>query len=115
MLFRFEWDPVKDRQNLHKHGLSFETAQLAFEDPWILSRKDVSHNDAEERYNGLGEIAAHAIVFVVFAVREVHEAEIIRLISARFASKKEKMAYEEARSRSQTGYRFDRRQIRRRD
>jgi uncharacterized DUF497 family protein len=35
----------------------FETASLIFEDPWITSRKDVSHDEAEERYNALGEIA----------------------------------------------------------
>jgi uncharacterized DUF497 family protein len=54
---RFDWDPVKSRENLRKYGIRFEAAKLVFEDPWILSRKDLSHDDAEERYNALGEIA----------------------------------------------------------
>jgi uncharacterized DUF497 family protein len=37
---RFDWDPVKNRENRRKHDVSFETAATAFEDQWILSRKD---------------------------------------------------------------------------
>ena len=48
---RCDWDPVKNRENLRKHGVRFETASLIFEDPWIVSRKDMSHDDAEERFN----------------------------------------------------------------
>ena len=65
----FVWDPAKSRENLRKHGVRFETASLVFDDPWILSRKDLSHDDAEERYNAVGEIAAGTILFVVFTVR----------------------------------------------
>jgi uncharacterized DUF497 family protein len=53
---RFDWDSTKCRENLRKHGVSFQTASLVFEDPWILSRKDLSHDDAEDRYDALGEI-----------------------------------------------------------
>jgi uncharacterized DUF497 family protein len=112
---RFVWDPAKNRENLRKHGICFETAELAFEDPWILSRKDLSHGEAEERYNALGEIAPGAILFVVFTVREQDEAETIRLISARAASAQEKRSYEEARSHSQAGHRHNSRKERRYD
>src|ERR1035438_8291428 len=77
----FDWDPAKNRENLRKHGIRFETAELVFEDPWILSRKDLSHGDAEERYNALGEIAPGTILFVVFTVRVDEQEETIRLIS----------------------------------
>jgi uncharacterized DUF497 family protein len=111
----FDWDPVKNRENLRKHGVRFETASLVFEDPWIMSRKDISHGEAEERYNALGEIAPGVILFVVFTWRQREENEIIRLISARAASALEKRNYEEARSRAEAGYRRDRRQNRRYD
>jgi uncharacterized DUF497 family protein len=112
---RFDWDPVKNRDNLRKHGIRFETAQLVFEDPWILSRRDLSHEDLEERYNALGEIASGTILFVVFTVREQDQAEIVRLISARAASAQERRLYEEARSRAEAGHRHYRRQDRRHD
>jgi uncharacterized DUF497 family protein len=110
---RFVWDPAKDRENLRKHGVRFETATLVFEDQWILSRKDLSHDDAEERYNALGAIAPGVILFVVYTLREQDGEEIIRLISSRSASAQEKRSYEEARSRAQAGHRHDRRQDRR--
>ena len=111
----FEWDPVKAETNLRKHGIRFETATLVFEDPWILSRKDLTHDDEEGRFNALGEVAPGVILFVVFTVREKDETETIRLISARAASAQEKRSYEEARSRAQTGHRHHRRQDRRDD
>ena len=112
---RFEWDPAKNRDNLLKHGVRFETAKLIFEDRWILSRKDLSHDDAEERYNALGEIAPGVILFVVYTWREWDRDEVIRLISARSASTHEKRSYEEARRRAEAGHRSHRRQDRRYD
>ncbi len=52
---RFEWDDAKDRSNLKKHGINFETAQLVFDDPHALSDQDrvVGH---EERWQTLGDI-----------------------------------------------------------
>jgi len=107
---RVDWDPAKSRENRRKHGVSLETASLVFEDPRILSRKDLSHNDAEDRYNALGEIGAGAILFVVYTWREQDGDENIRLISARSASAHEKRSYEEARSRAEAGDSRNRRQ-----
>jgi uncharacterized DUF497 family protein len=107
---RFDWDPAKNRENRRKHGVGFETASLVFEDQWILSRKDLSHHDAEDRYNALGEIAPGVILFVVYTGREQDGEEAIRLISARSASTQEKRSYEEARSRAEAGDRRHRRQ-----
>src|SRR5579863_6448350 len=113
---RFVWDPAKNRKNVRKHGVSLETASLIFADQWIVSRRDVSHDDAEERFNALGEIAPGVILFVVFTWREDAAAEeVIRLISARGASSHEKRIYEEARSRAEAGHRQRRRQDRRYD
>jgi uncharacterized DUF497 family protein len=112
---RFDWDPAKSRENLRKHGIRFETASIVFEDQWILSRKDLSHDDAEERYNALGEIAPGVVLFIVYMYRARDGDEIIRLISARSASAHEKRTYEEARSRAEAGDRRHRRQDRRYD
>jgi hypothetical protein len=112
---RFDWDPAKNRQNLRKHGVGFQTASLVFEDQWILSRHDVSHDDAEDRYNALGEIGVGAILFVVYTLREQDGEETIRLISARSASAQEKRFYEEARRGAKAGDRRHRRQDRRYD
>ena len=112
---RFDWDPAKNRENLRKHDVGFETASLVFEDQWILSRKDLSHDDAEERYNALGEIAPGVVLFVVYTYRELDGDEVIRMISARSASAQEKRSYEEARSRAKAGDRRHRRQDRRYD
>jgi len=112
---RFDWDPAKNRVNRRKHGVGFETASLILEDQWILSRKDLSHQDAEDRYNALGEIAPGAILFVVYTLREEDGDETIRLISARAASAQEKRSYEEARSRTEAGDSRHRRQDRRYD
>jgi hypothetical protein len=109
---RFDWYPAKNRENLRKHGIGFDTASLVFEDEWILSRKDELHDGAEDRYNALGEIAPGAILFLVYTWREEDGSETIRLISARSASAQEKRIYEEARHRAQQGDRRHRRQNR---
>lgn len=111
----FEWDPVKSEENRRKHGVGFETVVLAFEDPAILSRKDLTHLQPEERYNALGEIAPGVLLFVVFTWREIDGEEMIRLISARSATAHEKRIYEEAKRRAETGHRNRRRQDRRYD
>jgi uncharacterized protein len=45
----FEWDADKNRQNQMKHGVSFEMAELAFEDPWRVIRFDKKHSTKREK------------------------------------------------------------------
>jgi hypothetical protein len=93
---RFEYDERKNLLNLRKHSVDFETAQIVFEDPFALTRRDELH-DEEERYITLGEVAPGVVLFVVhtaFAAKSGEEA--IRLISARTATRLEKRSYEEA-------------------
>jgi len=45
----FEWDPIKDRANRAKHGVSFSVAQRAFFDPQRVIAEDLSHSSATER------------------------------------------------------------------
>jgi hypothetical protein len=98
----FEWNDEKNRENFVRHGIDFDTASLVFEDPFALTQRDVLHDDEEQRYITLGAIGAGAIVFVVHTSFDRHDEEIIRLISARAATSREKKAYEEAHKRTET-------------
>jgi uncharacterized DUF497 family protein len=90
----FEWDEAKNRRNLAKHRISFETAKLAFEDPHALSIQDRTV-DNEERWQTLGMIGGVVVVLVAHTYREENGEEVIRLISARKATPRERRVYEE--------------------
>ena len=89
------WNNNKSRANAQKHGLSFETAQLVFDDPLAVSRLD--HASEEERWQTIGMIG-NVVVLVVHtwpeATPEIGE-EVGRIISARKATAHERKAYEE--------------------
>jgi len=89
---RFEWDEDKNRRNLAKHKIGFETAKLVFEDPQMLSEQD-RIVDGEERWQTFGAIMG-LIVMVAHTWREEDGEEVIRLISARKASSRERRTYE---------------------
>jgi uncharacterized protein len=94
---RYEWDENKNERNLEKHGLSFETASLVFDDPNALSIPDRIEN-GEERWQTIGMIENIVIVMVAHTIKlEVEsQEEIIRIISARKATRAERQEYEEA-------------------
>jgi len=89
---RFEWDEAKNRSNLKKHGIDFETAALVFEDPHQVSFKD-RIVEGEERWKTFG-VVGRTIVMVAHTWCEEDEKEIIRIISARRADAHEKRIYE---------------------
>lgn len=106
---RFESDEKKNRQNLAKHGIDFETAEIVFDDPYALSRPDEVH-DEEERTVTLGEIAPGVVLFVVHTAFAAEDGEeVIRFISARAATSKERKGYEEANKRAEAPDRHHRR------
>jgi uncharacterized protein len=94
---RYEWDKNKNDSNLEKHGLSFETASLVFDDPNALSIPDRIEN-GEERWQTIGMIENIVIVMVAHTIKleTDTQAEIIRIISARKATRAERQEYEEA-------------------
>jgi uncharacterized DUF497 family protein len=92
---RFEWDEKKNRQNLRKHDIRFETAVLVFDDPYAITRRDQAFDD-EERWITVGAIGPGSILFVVHTFYEKQDEEVIRIISARAAEFHERKAYEEA-------------------
>ena len=88
----FEWDNLKARQNRRRHGIAFEKAITAFDDPIQLRFVDKAHSSLqEEREILIGRIDSGVILTIVFTQR----GEVSRLISARRAASKEKAAYYE--------------------
>jgi uncharacterized protein len=86
----FEWDSEKADTNLLKHGVSFQTACEVFFDPFV--RLLDASGSAESREAAVGYTEGELLLFVVHVVR--HE-EIIRLISAREATREERRQYED--------------------
>jgi uncharacterized DUF497 family protein len=109
---RFEWDEQKNRQNLRKHDVRFETAVLVFDDPYAITRRDVTFED-EERWITVGAIGPGSILLVVHTFYEEHNEEVIRVISARAAESHERRAYEEAHKRAEARHPSYRRKKRR--
>ncbi len=89
---RFEWDERKSRTNLAKHKVSFGLARLVFDDPQRLSLRDEREN--EERWLTLGLVKGTVVLVVAHTVREENDEEVIRIISARKASRRERERYE---------------------
>ena len=88
---RFDWDFRKAASNLVKHGVSFEEATTAFDDPVNVVKFDAKHSVAYEQRNWLlGSTDSGRVVVVVFTEREFG----LRIISARPANRKERMFYE---------------------
>lgn len=89
---RFEWDERKNRQNQHKHGVSFEEAQTAFWDERGLLIADPSHSQAEDRFVLLGLSSRLRVLLVCHCLRQGED--LIRIISARKADRLEAADYE---------------------
>jgi hypothetical protein len=111
---RFEWDEHKNRQNLRKHDVRFETAVLVFDDPYAITQRDVTIAD-EERWITVGAIGPGSILLVVHTFYEKYKEEVIRIISARAAESHERKAYEEAHKGTETRHPNNRRKKRRRN
>jgi uncharacterized DUF497 family protein len=91
--FRIEWDDAKARANLRKHGISFDEAETAFSDDYGLVLPDPDHSSVdEERLILIGMSAALRVLVVVHCERA--GGDIIRLISARRATKSERAQYD---------------------
>jgi len=82
------WDPRKARSNVAKHGVAFEDAELVLSDPVALTIEDPD-SLAESRQVTVGMDALSRVIVVVFTQR----GEVMRIISARKATRKEREAY----------------------
>ena len=90
----FIWDPDKAETNAKKHGISFDLAVTVFHDPFHLSVLDGKER-GEERWVTIGLAADSQTLVVVHLYREAGSNELVRIISARKATRKEKKQYEE--------------------
>lgn len=91
----FSWSETKNASNLRKHGVSFEAAQLVFDDPLHISSQDRIEN-GELRWQTIG-MAADITLIVVAHTWDISldTTEHIRIISARRASTQERKSYEQ--------------------
>lgn len=90
-LLRFEWDVRKSELNVRKHGISFEEAETVFYDEYARLIHDPEHSENEERYILLGMSVRAKMVAVCHCYRE--DDDVIRIISARRATKNEQRTY----------------------
>ena len=91
---RFEWDQQKNATNKTKHRIDFETAQLVFDDPLCITFIE-RIVDGEQRWHAIGSIEQLIVLVVVHTCREEGAEEVIRIISARGATPKERKLYEQ--------------------
>ena len=96
-LLRFEWDSRKATANLPKHGVSFEEAETVFLDDDAVLVRDEEHSLSEDRFLILGFSYHLRMLVVCHCYRE--SKDVIRIISARKATKAERLQYERWRKR----------------
>ncbi len=89
----FEWNDAKAAINLQKHGVSFEEAKTVFEDVHAFVQEDDLHSDQEPRAALIGYSNRNRILIVFFSHRPDN---VIRIISARKATPRERKVYENA-------------------
>jgi uncharacterized DUF497 family protein len=95
MGLRFEWDRKKAGTNLRKHGVSFDEASTVFHQPLARIFDDEDHSAHEAREMIIGHSATGRLLMVYFTQRRLN---VIRIISARSATTRERDDYEENES-----------------
>jgi uncharacterized DUF497 family protein len=94
----FEWDEAKAHSNEREHGVNFEDAMLVFSDPYAFVEQDRIEGD-ELRWQAIALVGGVVILLVAHTVRQQGRDEIIRIISARRAERKERRRYDENRKK----------------
>jgi uncharacterized protein len=87
---QFQWDPQKADTNIQKHSVSFEEAVTVFGDPLAVTTEDPRHSVGEIRLSTIGLSRSQRLLVVFHTEREGQ----VRLISARSATRRERMNYE---------------------
>ena len=90
-MLEFEWEEAKNRLNRRKHGIWFEEARTVFDD--VNGRLFVDSEQAESRFILIGFSSAARLLVVVHCYRK--SESVVRIISARKATKRERSKYEE--------------------
>jgi len=96
LTYHFDWDPVKAQSNLAEHRVSFGLASSVFRDPLAVTIFDEEHSGEEERWVTLGQAENGQYLVVIHTFNQTSSAEaIIRIISARQATRREIEDYQE--------------------
>ena len=90
-MLKFEWDEAKNKQNISKHGISFEEASSVFYDEGSIIITDEEHSNAEDRFILIGFSFKANLLVVCHCYRQ--NDSIIRIISARKATSVERKEY----------------------
>jgi len=90
---QFKWDESKNRANFKKHGIWFEEAQTVWSDPHSVEFYDPTHSVSEDRFMRIGHSTAESLLLVIFCER--NSGDMVRIISARIATSRERQQYEE--------------------
>ena len=90
-MYYFDWDENKNRINLEKHGITFQEASTVFFDDRAILFDDPEHSVDEERFLLLGMSETAKVCIVCHCYRE--SDTVIRIISARQATRKEEQRY----------------------
>jgi hypothetical protein len=88
---RFEWDPAKAVDNASRHGVTFEEAQTIFADEFGILLDDPDHSGDEDRFVLLGLSTRLRTLVVAHCYRK--SDEVVRIITARKATRKERDLY----------------------
>lgn len=91
-MLNFEWDEQKATSNLAKHGISFVDASAVFDDPFALDTEErsINYGEVRRRIIGLGQGRFLTVIYT-------ERGDMIRLISARKATRPERREYDDAR------------------
>ena len=92
----FEWDTGNIDKSYVKHGITPNEAEEVFIDKSVGIEKDIKHQEIEDKYIAIGETLGEKLLFVIFTIRN----NMLRVISARRANKKERGLYEKAKKNS---------------
>lgn len=94
--YEFEWDDAKAASNLSKHGVSFNETMSVFLDPLMMTRYDEGHSEEDERWVSLGRSGNGKLLLVVHTFTATGpNTALVRVISARDPSKREREQYEQ--------------------
>jgi len=89
----WSWSENKNKSNFSKHGVWFEEAKSVWADVYSVEFFDPEHSVYEDRFIRVGHSSIGRLILIVFS--ETSTSEVIRIISARRATLKERQVYEE--------------------
>jgi uncharacterized DUF497 family protein len=96
LLYKFDWDPAKEKTNISKHKVPFRRAATVFRDPNQLSIYDEEHSEYEDRWITIGIDSGGVLRVVVHTFKQIDESLCeIHIISARKATSREVAQYRE--------------------